>query len=356
MIPYVAFPVEMDEVAQLDADIRAWQGDRDTAPIADMKQRAEDIIERTLEMISRRTSLTRPLPDTDSREALAEFFGDIRLPNGAGATGHFVQTALDLLEVHRPDFVDWTEESRFEEFRAAYSEARRSTAAARSHMKVDRRDAYWIWKTIQHAMERNQFRKVGDLNVGTLRGAIGWMIEDARTRGIVNEQGEDLGEHAREVLGDDLYDTLEDLLHPQQLVSLGAPSQPHTITAGDPPVEVACDCERAYDHHDGFDAEPVRVDHAGIELEIRTTVPNGHIGEVTPKTTVKVELLCPHCGEALPENVRHTFHFREIAPHGTGYGVCDCGWETTSVNGSRTVVVSEAESMYNQHIEETRGG
>ncbi|MDQ0376529.1 hypothetical protein [Amycolatopsis thermophila] len=36
----------------------------------------------------------RTLPVT--REALAEFFGPIRLPNGANVTGHFVQLALAL--------------------------------------------------------------------------------------------------------------------------------------------------------------------------------------------------------------------------------------------------------------------
>jgi hypothetical protein len=40
----------------------------------------------------------RDLPTT--REALAEFFGDIRLPSGAGVTGVFVEFALAVLKSH----------------------------------------------------------------------------------------------------------------------------------------------------------------------------------------------------------------------------------------------------------------
>ena len=55
------------------------------------------------------------------------------------------------------DSEDWTEEDRFADFRDAYDYARSHfTLAAHAHAKVDRREAYWIWKTIQHGFEQQE--------------------------------------------------------------------------------------------------------------------------------------------------------------------------------------------------------
>lgn len=63
------------------------------------------------------------------------------------------------------DQQDWTEEDRFAAFRDAYEYARSHfSQAAQAHAKVNRREAYRIWRTIQYGFERQERDTATGLN------------------------------------------------------------------------------------------------------------------------------------------------------------------------------------------------
>lgn len=95
----------------LNPDGKLWAESSDTEEIhahARPRDRVQQLWERTDRAWADEGHTPQPvlreLPTT--REELAEFFGDLRLPNGAGATGSFVELALKMIDEMRRDAIE----------------------------------------------------------------------------------------------------------------------------------------------------------------------------------------------------------------------------------------------------------